>query len=174
MEGVSFADMLAGGHPNSLGRTVEVVAVVLADRTQFERLYQCYSDQDEVVRLRTSSAMKRLWRADPDWFAAHIERFISEIAYIDQPSARWTMAQMVAELDGYLTDDQRMRAVAMLRRNLAESRDWIVIIQSLRTLAMWAKEDAELCDWLIPQLMHFSNDPRRSVSGNARKLLLAL
>lgn len=30
--------MLAGGHPNSLGRTMEVVDVVLAQPEQFEEL----------------------------------------------------------------------------------------------------------------------------------------
>ena len=29
-----FREMLAGGHPNSLGRTVEVVEIVLADQSR--------------------------------------------------------------------------------------------------------------------------------------------
>lgn len=169
-----FAEMLTGGHPNSLGRTVEVVEIVLADRSQFEQLYQCYFDGDQVVRLRTSNAMKRLWRAEPDWFAPHIDRFLSEITVIDQPSTRWTLAQMFSELDRYLTDEQRTRAVDALKRNLAQSDDWIVISQTLQALAKWAKRDADLRDWLKPQLMHFSDDPRKSVRGKAQKLLNVL
>ncbi len=33
-----FADMLAGGHPNSLGRTEEVVGIVQADHGRLEEL----------------------------------------------------------------------------------------------------------------------------------------
>ena len=54
----SFEEMLTGGHPNSLGRTVEVVALVLADRDRLGELYACYQSDDAVVRLRTSNALK--------------------------------------------------------------------------------------------------------------------
>lgn len=55
-----FEAMLSGGHPNSLGRTVEVVAKVLERPERFEELFRCYQSDDAVVRLRTSSAMKRV------------------------------------------------------------------------------------------------------------------
>lgn len=35
----SFESMLSGGHPNSLGRTVEVVDMVLADRERLGELF---------------------------------------------------------------------------------------------------------------------------------------
>lgn len=38
----SFEVMLTGGHPNSLGRTVAVVELVLADRGRLGELYDCY------------------------------------------------------------------------------------------------------------------------------------
>ena len=62
-----FEAMLTGGHPNSLGRTMEVVDIVLADRAKLADLYQCYFSSDEVVRLRVSSAMKRVTIEHPDW-----------------------------------------------------------------------------------------------------------
>ena len=34
-----FEDMLTGGHPNSLGRTIEVVDQVLANPTKIEELF---------------------------------------------------------------------------------------------------------------------------------------
>ena len=43
--------MLTGGHPNSLGRTIEVVETVLADEARMEELFGCYGSVDEVVRL---------------------------------------------------------------------------------------------------------------------------
>lgn len=55
-----FEEMLTGGHPNSLGRTVEVVDAVLADRARLARLYACYFSDDEVVRLRTSCSTTSL------------------------------------------------------------------------------------------------------------------
>ncbi len=58
--------MLTGGHPNSLGRTKEVVEMVLADPDRFDELFGCYASEDEVVRLRTSNAVKRVEAARHD------------------------------------------------------------------------------------------------------------
>ncbi|MEM1051781.1 MAG: hypothetical protein AAGI28_06745 [Pseudomonadota bacterium] len=55
-----FESILTGGHPNSLGCTVEVVETVLANPKRFEELYLCYRSSDQVVRLRVSNAMRRV------------------------------------------------------------------------------------------------------------------
>lgn len=169
-----FAVLLTGGHPNSLGRTIEVVDAILADPPLLKQLYQCYFDDDEVVRLRTSNAMKRLWRQQPAWFPPYLDRFMTEIAHIDQSSTRWTLAQMFLELDDLLTADQRRRAIAIVRHNLAVCDDWIVISHSLEALGHWARHDPDLRDWLEPRLAHYLADQRRSVAGKARKLFDAL
>ncbi len=166
-----FVEMLTGGHPNSLGRTVEVVEIVLADHARFDDLFQCYFADDEVVRLRTSSAMKRICREQPDLLLPYLDRFLNEIALIHQPSTQWTLAQLFLELDPHLTADQRARATAILQHNLTAFDDWIVIIQTLTTLTKWAHNDADLRAWLKPQLLRSMEDSRKSVAKNAAKLL---
>ncbi|MGF1567082.1 MAG: hypothetical protein ACFCVD_03240 [Nodosilinea sp.] len=66
MANESFETMLTGGHPNSLGRTVEVVNLMLNDPTKLLDLYNCYFSIDEVVRLRTSNAIKRISHEKPE------------------------------------------------------------------------------------------------------------
>ena len=56
---IPFEARLSGGHPNSLGDTVKVVEEVLKQPKRFKELFDCYLSDDEVVRLRTSNAMKR-------------------------------------------------------------------------------------------------------------------
>ena len=65
---MSFEKSLKGGHPNSLGNTLEVVDVVLGNTDKMEDLFLCYQSDDETVRLRTSNALKRIFRAKPDLF----------------------------------------------------------------------------------------------------------
>ncbi len=86
---MSFEQSLKGGHPNSLGNTLEVVDVVLGNTDKMEDLFLCYQSDDETVRLRTSNAFKRIFRAKPELFKQWKKRFIKEIAEIDQPSAKW-------------------------------------------------------------------------------------
>jgi len=169
-----FELMLTGGHPNSLGRTVEVVDIVMANNSELEQLFQCYFSEDEVVRLRTSNAMKRLWRADANLIVPYVDRFLDDVAEIDQASAQWTFAQLFSELNKHITDEQRERAMIVIKRNLEKSNDWIVLNNSMETLGKWAKKDADLKDWLLPHIQRLMQDDRRSISGRATKLMTKL
>ena len=55
---MSFEKLLKGGHPNSLGNTLEVVDVVLGNTDKLEDLFLCYQADDETVRLRTSNCFQ--------------------------------------------------------------------------------------------------------------------
>ena len=62
-----FETMLSGGHPNSLGNTLEVVDIILNDEESLDYLFECYSSNDATVRLRVSNAFKRIFRQKPNW-----------------------------------------------------------------------------------------------------------
>jgi len=169
-----FEAMLTGGHPNSLGRTEEVVDLVLADRSLFDVLFECYFSSDEVVRLRVSSAMKRVTIAQPDWTMDFIDRLQSEIADIDQASTQWTLALVFDLLVDRLSRTQHQRAIEIMRDNLAHHADWIVLNNSMKVLGKWARTDPELAASLRPHAERLVNDDRKSVVANATKLLAQL
>lgn len=166
-----FEEALSGGHPNSLGRTDEVVDVVLADRSRLHELYRCYFSSDELVRLRVSSAMKRVTIAEPDWTMDFVDGLQSEIAAIDQASTQWTLALIFDLLASRLSAEQRSRAVEIMQDNLAHHSDWIVLNNSMKVLGQWAKTDPQLANWLQPHAHRLVDDQRKSVASNARKLL---
>lgn len=167
----NFEERLKGGHPNSLGNTVEVVEEVLEKNELFGELFQCYFSNDEVVRLRTSNAMKRIGKADKTILIPYIDRLLTEIAQINQASAQWTLAQLFLLLEKDMSYNQIAKATDIMKDNLEKHDDWIVLNQTMATLARWAKKDTSLKDWLIPQLERFSADTRKSVSGRAKKLM---
>lgn len=166
----SFESMLTGGHPNSLGRTIEVVDTVLADQSKLDALYNCYFSDDEVVRLRTSNALKRISRENPEWLVPYIDRFTTDIAAIDQASTQWTLANLFDVLARYMTPAQRAAAQAIMQRNLATHSDWIVLNNSMQVLFDWSKIDPDLQTWLRPHLERLSSDSRKSVAKRAQKL----
>lgn len=169
-----FESMLTGGHHNSLGRTVEVVDVVLADRIRLSDLYSCYFSADEVVRLRVSSAMKRVTTAHPDWTMDYLDGLQTEISAIDQASTQWTLALLFDLTRELQSPAQRRRSVEIMQRNLAENDDWIVLNNSMAVLSEWSSEFPELEDWLVPHLRRLSADRRKSVAARAAKLLAAV
>ena len=162
--------MLTVGHHNSLGRTVEVVDIVLSDTNKLNELYRCYFSTNEVVRLRTSNALKRISKKHPEWLIPYIDKFLNEISTIPQPSAQWTLADLFLSLSQHMSDEQQAEAKSILKHNLESSNDWIVLNNTMQTLAECARNDSELKQWLIPQLNRLSKDSRKSVAGRAKKL----
>ncbi len=167
----NFEERLTGGHPNSLGNTIEVVEEILAEHTYFDELFHCYFSEDEIVRLRVSNAMKRICKVKKELLIPYLDRFLNEISQINQPSTKWTLASLFAMLDKDFTPLQFTQAKAIVKTNLVEEPDWIVLNNSMETLAKWAKSDQELQTWLEPQLKRLQEDPRNSVSKRAKKLL---
>jgi hypothetical protein len=167
----NFENRLKGGHPNSLGNTVELVEEVLADSSLFDELFACYASDDEVVRLRTSNAMKRIAKSNRQILLPYIDRFLAEISTIQQASAQWTLAQLFGMLEKDMSDTQIAQATQIMKDNLANQQDWIVLNQTMDTLARWSKKDRELEVWLIPYLKRLSTDSRKSVAKKANKIL---
>lgn len=170
----SFEEKLSGGHPNSLGNTVEVVDIVIADKKRFDELYQCYFSSDEVVRLRVSSAMKRICKIHPEWLVPYLDKLLSDISEIQQASTQWTLAQLFLWLENEMTQAQKDRAIEVMKNNLENSNDWIVQNTTIETLALWAKDEDGLKQWLVPRLKNFEKSDRKSVAGRANKMLVIL
>ena len=167
----NFESMLRGGHPNSLGRTVEVVEIILSNKEKMSELFECYLSEDETVRLRVSNAFKRIFRQNRNWFIEYIDRFQQLIPTLKQPSAEWTLAQLHLEMADLLSEEQVKTAIEITKQQLIESDDWIVIIQSMNFLQHMVKKDDLLKKWFIDQLTLIAKDKRKSVSKRANTIL---
>lgn len=179
---------LTGGHPNSLGETVSVASDVLLDESQklMDELCNTYASQDEVVRLRVSSALKRVCGLHRDslpkdvlpkpmWILSRFDWLIGDIGWnLDQPSAKWSIAQMVQQLQSDLDESQKARAIKLLKHNLETEKDWIVQNMTGTTLADFAIKDKKLREWLLSKLQDMKKDKRKSVSGKAEKIAAKL
>lgn len=166
--------MLKGGHPNSLGRTAEVVNIVLADPARLPELFAAIADSDDLVRLRVGDALEKVCRERPGWFVSYIDRVLHDLGQIDQPSVQWHVAQLLKHLRSDFSGGQEQRATELLQRNLSTSTDWIVLNVTMDVLTEWASGDAALANWLAPNLERLSRDQRKSVAKRASKRLAEL
>lgn len=178
---------LSGGHPNSLGETVAVTEDVLRDSSQklMDELCACYESKDEVVRLRVSSALKRISGYEsksidtkldpkPEWIMQRFDWLIDDIGRnLDQPSAKWSIAQIMMHLDDQLSTKQRDKVIDLLKRNLKTEGDWIVTNMTAEALTNIAvnHNDNKLHKWLVPHLKTMTKDFRKSVAGRGKKFL---
>ena len=143
--------------------------MVLADPARMDDLFDCYCSENEVVRLRVSNALRRVQAEQPDLLAPLIDRLIGEIAHLDQASAQWTLPKLFEGAEAAMTETQRQAALAIVKRNLAEHGDWIVLNNSMDYLVPRAAKDATLAEWLAPHLARLAKDPRKSVAKRAQK-----
>lgn len=169
-----FELMLMGGHPNSLGNTLEVVDLVLKRPSRLKDLYACYQSEDETVRMRVSNAMKRIEKERQDLIIPYIDKFLDEVSAIKQASAQWTLAQLFGRLGNVMSPEQFKKAEKVLKRNLAKHDDWIVLTMTTDTLVKWAKTDAKLKRWLKPYLTRLAVDTRKAVAKKAQKSITLL
>ena len=167
----SFEERLKGGHPNSLGNTIAIVNEVLEDNSYFQELFNCYFSNDEVVRLRVSNAMKRICKEKKELLLPYLDKLLNDISLINQASTQWTLSQLFRSLEKDMNEAQIEQAKAIMKTNLTNSNDWIVLSQTMETLAIWSKKDNDLKIWLHPELERLQNDDRKSVSGKAIKML---
>jgi hypothetical protein len=166
----TIQEMLTGGHPNSLGNTIEVVESILKGTLEFEELYQCYFSEDEVVRLRVSNSIKRIYKERPEAVEIYLDKFLNDISIIDQPSTQWTMTQLFLWMTPIMSPSQLKHAKEIVKRYISTTQDWIVENTTLETLATWAKQDPELKKWLKPVLEKYATSTRKSVASRAKKL----
>lgn len=122
--------------------------MIAQDKALLEELFLCYQSEDEVVRLRTSNAFKRVAKAHREWVVPYLDRFLHDISELDQASAQWTLAQLFLMMTKDMNEAQLARAREVLKRNLANHTDWIVLAQTMETLGKWSKNDPSLKKWL--------------------------
>ena len=157
----SFADMLTvGGKKNSLGRAEEIVQIVLADQSRLEELYRCLFEDNAWVRMRAVDALEKVCRVHTEWLKPYVEKLLTDVAAIDQPSIQWHLAQMFREID--LSRDERRRAIDLMKHTISSVNvDWIVSSNTMETLAAYTTEEvlpaAEVVPLLEVQQTHHSN-----------------
>ena len=115
--------------------------------------------------------MRRVQSEKPDLIIPYIDRLINEIGVLDQPSAQWTLPKLFEGAEKEMSKVQKSKALALVKRNLAEHNDWIVLNNSIEYLARLAETDAKLHEWVVPHLKRLASDPRKSVSKRATKSL---
>jgi hypothetical protein len=166
-----LATMLAvGGRSNSLGRVDEVIALVQADESRVDELYDCLFVDDAWTRMRAADALEKICRQHPDWLLRFVDRFPGELATSNQPSIQWHLAQIYGQIE--LTSEQRSFAIGWLSRLLSNREtDWIVAANAMKTLSQFTRDGFFPSSGLIP-LLHVQQLHRSpAVAKRANKLV---
>lgn len=168
----TFALMLReGGHANSLGRTSDVVAVVLHNRERLDELYNCMFHEDAWVRMRAADAFEKICREHSDWIEPYIDKIQNQLSGADQQaSIKWHIVQLYRQVA--LTELQKRYALEWLSEQISTiDVDWIVAANAMETLAYFVKK-RDFNTRELERLLHIQqNHKSNSVVKKANKIM---
>lgn len=134
-------ERLKGGDRRSIGRSEEVVKLVLSRPGLFAVLMDGLRSKDPLIRMRCADAAEKVTARKPEWLVPYKIMLIDEIAAIDQQEVRWHAAILFTRLK--LTRTERKK-VASILKNWLDEKSRIVQTFSLQALADLSKEDPGL------------------------------
>jgi hypothetical protein len=164
-------EKLTGGDRRSIGRSDEVVALVLKKPSLFAELVHGLHATDPLVRMRAADAAEKVSLKRPDLlrpFKAELVRLLDEAS---EQELRWHLAQMVPRLP--LTKRERLRAASALRHYLND-RSSIVKTCALQALAEIAATDESFLPETKALLQDSLRNGTAAMKARARKLLRQL
>lgn len=168
MSRVKIPAIFQGGDRRSIGRSGEVVRLVLKNPRRFSELVACLWSEDPAVRLRAADAAEKISLQRPGLLQRHKAELLGLLAETTQIELRWHLAQMIPRLQ--LSPRERHRAVASLQRYL-DDRSSIVRTFALQALFDLSRDDAALRDNVGQLLETALKSGTPAMKARARKLL---
>ena len=101
-----------------MGRTLEVVEIILNEEGSLNFLSECYSGSDATVRLRVSNSFKSIFRQNPNLFIEYVDKFQPLIKTLNQLYAKRTLAKLHLEFCFLLTEKQKSIAINISKEQL--------------------------------------------------------
>ena len=163
-----FSVLLKGKDRRSIGRSNEVVALVLREPGRLRELMKCVWSDDPVLRMRAADAAEKVSAKKPrllDPFKAELLGLLSEA---EQKELRWHLALMIPRLQ--LTRAERLRASEEFKRYLEDSSS-IVKTFAMQALVDLAQDEPSLHPQVRDLLEQAVRAGTPAMKARARKLL---
>lgn len=160
--------LLRGGDRRSIGRSNQVVKLVLRAPRRFAELIRCMWSDDPIVRMRAADAAEKVSAVQPDLLKPYKAELLGLLVEVEQNELRWHLAQMISRLP--LTKTESLRAAQTLQLYL-EDRSSIVRTFALQALADLSRSDAKLRPLVKEILEQSIVRGTAAMKARARKLL---
>jgi hypothetical protein len=169
----TILSQLSGGDLRSIGKTNQVVKLVLADKTLFDDLFAGLLLDNPVIRMRAADVVEKITKINPEWLGPYKSIILHNLILIENKEVRWHLAQIIPRLK--LTKTERAKTSQILLewlRNKKESK--IVRVMAMQALAEMAIRDPRLKQTTKKELQYISLSEAPSLKSRSRILLTKL
>src|SRR5215472_1778179 len=168
MPSQTISILLGGGDRRSIGRSNEVVKLVLRTPRRFAELIQCLWSDDPILRMRAADAAEKVSGHKPELLKPYKAELLGLLAETEQIELRWHLAQMIPRLA--LTQSENQRVIETLQIYLKDQSS-IVRTFALQALADLSRSDAGLRSRARGILEESMATGSAAMKARARKLL---
>lgn len=168
MAAPKIASVLAGSDRRSIGRSNDVVRLVLKNPRRFRELMPCLWNENPIVRMRAADAAEKVSVKRPELLQPHKSELLGLLAEATQMEVRWHLAAMIPRLQ--LTAREQRRAIADLQHYL-DDRSSIVKTFALQALFDLAQNDSASCESVRQLLEAALHTGTPAMKARARNLL---
>jgi hypothetical protein len=164
----SILGKLEGGDHKSIGRSEEVVAIVLENPVLFKDLIAGLSVDDSLVRMRVADAMEKISLVHPEYLWPYKAFLIEQAATSRQKEVRWHLAQVLPRLK--LNQKDRERVVELLM-SFFDDNSSIVKTFAMQALADIARQDPTFHSLILTHLRELTATGTPAMKARGQKLL---
>ena len=158
---------LKEGDLRSIGKSPEIVKIVLKNHSIFKTVVHGMCHEDPGVRMRASDAAEKITRTLPELLGPYKEYLLDEVLSQSQQEVRWHAAQMIPRL--VLDKADLERAVNGLFGFLDDGSR-IVQVNSLQALVDLVDNNPDLLPRVIETVNRFAETGSPAVKIRAKKL----
>lgn len=163
--------LLEGGDRRTIGRSDQVVAMVLDTPRLFPKLIEGLWHADQLVRMRAADATEKVTRKHREFLHPYKKELLGLMAEAQEQELRWHLAVMVPRL--ILNAKERQTASSSLKGYL-EDRSSIVKTFALQGLVDLAHDEPGMRLEVIEILRKATRDGTPAMKARSRKLLIRL
>jgi len=168
---LDFASELAVGKPNSLGNTLKIVKIIESDPKKFPQLLKLLLHKDSLVAMRAMNGIKRLMRADKDFFDPQKELLIKVYSKTKHNVVKLGLITLYFDFIKEFSSSELKRVKSLTLKWVGESEDWMILAQGLKLLEKLARIDPRIKPEVIAVAKRLQEDSRKAVATKAKKVL---
>lgn len=164
----SILELLAGGDRRSIGRSDEVVRLVLRQPEKFTELFQGFYIDDPIIRMRTADAVEKITAINPQLLFPHKQAILDLVEQVSQIEVQWHLAQIIPRLP--LDQKEIGKSYSSIEKYL-ESSSAIVRAFSLQCLFDLSKKDSGYINVTKQYLEKGLQNSSKAIQSRCRTLL---
>lgn len=164
----NILQILEAGDRRTIGRSNEVVTIVLKDPELFPQLIDGLWSDNPLVRMRAADAAEKVTRNNHELLQPHKKELLGLMVEASQQELRWHLAAMVPRLP--LNGTERQLVASMLSGYLKDPSS-IVKTFALQGLVDLAQDDLRLRPRVLEILREARRNGTPAMKARSRKLL---